>query len=92
MSDDEMVALVYELNGCIPEAIAENYGGGAFSMQSSGYTSVILFGEFLMYDEDNDERPMDDEGNDYIMTVKEYVIDEYNKLTALMAEANFTGD
>jgi hypothetical protein len=90
MKDEELIELVYELNGFLSESLMA--AGGGFSLYSNGYTSVILFGEFVMYDGDNDERPFDEDANDYAMTVKEWVISEYNKLTKMMTEVNFTGE
>jgi len=92
MTDEVLIQMVSELNGCLPKELGEDRGDAQFSLRSNGWSSAILFGDIYLWDDDNDERPWDDDGEDYAITVKDYIIQEYQKLVKLMNAVKFTGD
>ena len=92
MSTEELVTMIEELNQCLPKELAEDRADAQFCIHSNGFQTVVLFGETYLWDTDNDERPWNEERDDYAISVKCYVVQEYNKLVELMNKANFTGE
>jgi hypothetical protein len=88
MSDEELIRMVSDLNDCLPPKLNEELGL-CFSLWCNGYTSVVLFNDYPLWNEDNDERPWDEEGDDYAISVKDWVIQEFKKMTELMSAADF---
>jgi len=88
MNDRELIDLVYGLNCLLPEDLVTQRGDCSFNLRSSGWQSVILFGDIYLWDNDNDPRPWDDETDDYAITVKDYVIQEFNNVLEQLNKVN----
>lgn len=81
MNHQEYLDLIDELNEQIQDnKWAENLGLG-FSYSTTGYTSVIDFGNFCLYNSENDSlsyKEMNGEWKD--LPLKIFVIQEWNKI------------
>lgn len=85
--EKELIDIVHELNCMLPEEMLDR-GDLCFSLHSTGWQSAILFGEIYLWDNDNDERPWADDTDDYAISVKDYVILEFNKIVELLNKAS----
>jgi hypothetical protein len=92
MKDKDLIDLVYELNCLLPDDLLIERGDCSFNLRSSGWQSVILFGDIYLWDNDNDMRPWDEETDDYAISVKDYVIQEFNNIVKLLNTVNLNAE
>lgn len=88
MNNNELTEIVCELNECLPKKL-ENVCNAHFVFWSCGWQSCILFSEILLWDDCNEERPFDEEKNEYAISIKDYVIERYKELVENMGKADF---
>ena len=80
---EDLLKVVEDLNDRLPEGLTEN-GYTVFSIYHNGYVTGISFGEIPLWDCENDDRPWSDEGDEYTMSIEEYVVKEMKKILSLL--------
>ena len=90
MTYEELVTLVADLNACLPIQLHEE-GFASFSLHSTGYVCGVLFGDAPLWNDDTDDRLLDDNGEP-ILSVRDFVIERFQEFAAMCNAVDFTGD
>jgi hypothetical protein len=83
----ELADTVASLNEALPQKLQDE--GAYFSLHTSGYADVILFGDIVLWSGEDDERDYDDDDDDYAETVEEFVTRRFRTIRRLMAYTVF---
>ena len=89
MTNKELIEMVFDLNEKIPEEFFLERSDCQFEFHSNGCSNIITFGNIYIWGDDDDPREYDDEKDDYNISIKNYVIKEFNRIILSLSNIKF---